>query len=739
MNKIFLYFLLFSCLPLFAQTTGTISGYIKDKSNGETLPFANIVFKGTKLGTSSNKDGYYAIPNLPYGTYQLSVSLLGYKTKLIEIEINKDIVKNFELESEAIQAKEVVVSAERIEQQKTTQTSRIIMQAEDLKNLPAIGESDVFRALQLMPGVKASSDISSGLYVRGGGPDQNLILIDGTIVYNPSHLFGFFSTFNTDAVKDIELMKGGFPAEYGGRLSSVLNVTNKDGNRINYHGKGSVSLISSRLTAEGPVGNGSFFLSGRRTYFDVLVHAAGLDVGKDPLPLYYFYDANGKINQEIDENNKIAFVGYLGNDNLTFNQNDGAININLLWGNNTGSLKYTHIFNQTLFSNLIVTGSSYKSEVDGGLFNSKFLFENTISDYSVKGDVDYFYSNEHFIKAGFWWSQYRFGVKRTFAGNEFYNLVLRPANIATYIQDEWNMNERWNLSGGLRFEYQDASKQYKLGPRFSSRYNLTEDVSLKFASGVYYQTLNLVTQEGFSFVDLWIPLDDKMVPSRAIDFILGTETHPFEGFDFNIEAYYKQYKNIVELKAVASRTSEINQLFNLGDGDAYGAEFFFQKKIGQLSGFIGYSLAWTNRTFAEINNGKTFQPKYDRRHDISVVANYQLDEHWKFGAIYTYATGQTYTAGVGRYAINTNERTFDKILAGDRYNRRLEPYYRLDFSVTKRAAFFGMKGSWYIQIFNVFNHRNVWFKQFDTTTNPVDVVDVRLLPIIPTFGLDFEF
>ena len=717
----------------------TLSGFVKDKSNGESLAFANVIVRGTALGTSTNTSGYFAITNIAPGNYTVMVSLLGYQPYETEIEITSDCVRNFVLTSEAIQVGEVTISADRIEQRATTQTGLIVMKPKDIESIPAIGEVDVFRALQMMPGVKASSDISSGLYIRGGGPDENLILLDGTIVYNPSHLFGFFSTFNTDAVKDIELLKGGFPAEYGGRLSSVLNVTNKDGNRMRFQGKGSVSLISARATAEGPLSFGSWFLSARRTYFDQFISLAGLDKGDSPLPLYYFYDANGKLNIDIDQNNKLSFVGYLGQDDLTYSMNDDQLDMNMFWGNRTGSLKYTSIFSPQLFANFIATGSYYKSQLNANFSSIDFTMINSISDYSLKADIDYYLSMENFLKVGFWWSQYRIGVVRRFADNVLYDVVTRPALLSVYAEDEWTMTSRWKLQLGVRGEYQDANKKIYIAPRFSTRFGVTDKIALKFGTGVYYQYLNLVSQEGLSFFDLWLPIGNDMSPGRSIDVILGVETHPLEGYDLSLETYYKSYKDIVEFKTEETRTTDIKELFNIGSGRAYGAEIFIQKKIGALTGFLGYSLAWTYRNFPEINNGKDFQPKYDRRHDLSLSLNYQLDENWKFGLSYTYATGQTYTRPAGRYAINTPARRFEQILPGDRYNGRLEPYHRLDLSATKKFSFFGLKGNYYVQIFNVYSHRNVWFKQFDTNKNPVEITDIRLLPIIPSIGLDFEF
>ena len=719
----------------------TLSGYLRDITNGEPLPFANVRIVGTAIGASSNVSGYYAIPDVPLGRYTIRFSLIGYKdlTRDLNADSLRDYALNVDLVPRAIEVSEVVVSAEKIAEEKNIQTSRIVVQAKDLALMPAVGETDVFRALQLLPGVKAASDISSGLYIRGGGPDQNLILLDGTVLYNPSHLFGFFSTFNNDAVKDIELFKGGFPAEYGGRLSAVLNVTNKDGDRVTTHGKGSVSLISSRLTGEGPLGNGSWFLSGRRTYFDRLVALMGLDKGKEPLPLYYFYDANGKINQDVGDNDRISFVGYLGKDNLDFNQQDSQIDVNLAWGNTTGAIKYTHIFTPTLFSNFVVTASGFKTGLTANFTGSSAEFENRVSDYSIKGDIDYYAANEHFIKTGFWWSQYRFGVIRKFAGVTYYDIVFRPALISIYAQDDWTVNERWSLQGGLRFEYQDASKVMKLGPRFSARYNLTDAITIKAATGIYYQYLNLVSNEAFSFFDMWVPIDKKMETPRSEDFVLGVETHPSPGYDLNVEAYYKTYANIAEFKQEATQAAEINELFDIGKGRAYGVELFLQKKMGDLTGYIGYSLAWTYRNFKAINDGNDYQPKYDRRHDISLVGSYRLSENWKIGLIYTYATGQTYTQAVGRYLLATRERQSDIVLPGERYNRRLEPYYRMDVSITKHTSLWGVNGNWYIQVFNILNHRNVWFKEINTGENPALVTDVRLLPIIPTFGVDFEF
>lgn len=748
MHKLLILFFL-SVTILLGQEKAVLSGFVRQKSDRESLPYVNVLIKELKIGASTNIEGYYAIPNIPEGEFTVVVSLLGFQSFTFKIDTrqNKKIVQDILLSDQALQVTEVVISAEKEEEKRNTQVGRIQMRAKDVAALPTIGEADVFRALQLMPGIKATSEISSGLNVRGGSTDQNLILLDGTVVYNPSHLFGFFSTFNNDAVKDIDMMKGGFPAEFGGRLSSVLNVTNIDGDRVETHGKASISLLSTRLTGEGPVGNGSWFLSGRRTYFDTFIAAAKLDTGKDALPLYYFYDANGKINQDFGKNDaghashKLSFVGYFGQDDLKYSLGNNEIKLNMRWGNKTGAVKWTHVFSQTLFSNFTASYSHYAALIGATFGGVGFTQDNSVDDLSLKGDVDFFASNDHLVKMGIWYSQYDIRYKQSGDG-EPYKFQERPAQISFYAQDDWTIDERWVIKSGLRFEYQDASKAANIGPRLSLRYNIDEYSMIKFASGLYYQFLNAVpagTDNGFSPFDIWVPINEKMKPSRAIDVVLGYETKYFEEYNLSIETYYKKYFDVLQFKNEIVQSTNTEDLFHVGDGRSYGLEIFLQKRVGQLTGSIGYTLAWTHRTFSDLNKGEEYQPKYDRRNDITLAGNYQLDEHWKFSAVFTYATGQAYTYGVGRYQINLLGNPFDITLPGKLYNRRLSPYHRFDVSVTKQTSFLGLHGSWYFQIFNVYNRRNVWFKQFNTSKNPTEIIDVKLLPIIPTFGFDFEF
>jgi hypothetical protein len=728
-----------------SQQKAILSGFVRDKSNKESLPYATVSIKELKIGTPTNIEGYFAIPNIPQGEFEVSVSLLGYQatTFMINTVDHPGIVHDVYLTDKAVQVSEVIIEAQKDEEKRSTQTGRIRMQAKDIAQLPTFGEADVFRALQMMPGVKATSEISSGLNIRGGSTDQNLILLDGTVVYNPSHLFGLFSTFNNDAIKDIDLMKGGFPAEYGGRLSSVLNVTNIDGDRVSTHGKASISLLSTRVTGEGPVGNGSWFLSGRRTYFDQFVKLAGLDEGDNALPLYFFYDANAKLNQDFGADDKISFVGYFGDDDLTYSLGDNELQLNMLWGNRTGALKWTHVFSQTLFSNFTASYSQYKATIGADFGGINISQENGVYDYSLRGDIDFFLSNDHLLKLGVWWSQY--DIRYIQRGDGLpYEFKERPAQISFYGQDEWTFNERWKTQFGMRVEYQDLSKHITLGPRFNARYNIDEYSMAKFAAGMYYQYLNAVpagSDNGFSPFDIWVPINDKMNPSRSVDFVLGYETKYFEDFKISLETYYKMYKEVLLFKREITQTLDVSQLFYVGRGRSYGIELFLQKEAGQFTGMIGYTLAWTHRTFDDLNGGKEFMPKFDRRHDLTLSTNYQFNELWKISNIFTFATGQSYTPAAGMWNDYSSGTSNTRIEPGPLYSKRLLPYHRWDLSINKKITMFNLDGSWYFQIFNVYGiwHRNIWFKNFDYSKNPVEVTDVKLLPIIPSFGIEFKF
>lgn len=722
-----------------------ISGYIKDSLSGETIIGATIRIRSLKRGAITNRSGYFAL-HLPGETdLVLEVSSLGYRSlkKNYRLTSGQQVTENFIMVSESIQGGEITVETDKEkDEREAPQVSRVEITPSQVASLPKAGEADIFRILQLIPGVQTISEISAGLYVRGGSPDQNLILLDGSTLYNPNHFFGFFSTFNSDAIKDVELIKGGFPAEYGGRLSAVLNVTNKDGDLYNTNGKVSLGLISSRAIIETPVGNGAITLSGRRTYIDYILSITGLQQSLD-LPNYRFYDLNGKFTQNLGANDKIAVSGFGGSDKLSFDNGKTASSVDINWGNQSGAANWTHLFANDLFTKFNATGSHYYSLLMFGLGSNSFSFDNQIFDYSLHGDLEYFLGSAHEIKTGFQLSQYHFILKITQGINPPYaNLDLTPLYYAGYISDEWKPTEKIAVTAGLRIDAISSRSDIGIDPRITIRYILTPDITLKASYGIYHQYLKLASNPLFSAFDLWLPVDRTQGPSKADQYVLGVATAPFENFTFDVEAYYKDFNNLVELRPNILSGNTLSDIFFVGSGFSYGIEFFLQKKIGDWTGWLGYTLAYTRRTFPDINNGATFPPIYDRRNDLNLVATYRINNRWTLGTTFVYATGQSYSQTTALY--NAEEPDYPGKLIdieGSKNGLRLEPYNRLDLSATYSFGLFSDKrnAEFNIDIYNVYNHRNVWFRRINTNTTPATSEDVRLLPILPTFGISVKF
>ena len=722
-----------------------ISGYVKDSLSGETIIGATIRVRSLKRGAITNKSGYFVL-HLPSETdIFLEVSSLGYKTHAEKIHLGSDEKRseNFVLISESIQGGEITVETDKEkEEREAPQVSRVSITPTQVAALPKAGESDIFRILQLIPGVQTISEISAGLYVRGGSPDQNLILLDGSTLYNPSHFFGFFSTFNSDAIKDVELIKGGFPAEYGGRLSAVLNVTNKDGDLYNTNGKVTLGLISSRATIETPIGNGALSLSGRRTYIDLILNATGLTQSLD-IPNYHFYDLNGKFTQTLSQDDKISVSGYGGSDNLSFDNGKSGSSVEMNWGNQSANVNWTHLFSSELFTKFNFNGSHYFSLLNFGLGDNSFNFDNQIYDYTFHGDLEYFSGSTNEIKTGFHISQYHFRLIISQGNNPpNSNIDLTPLYYAGYISDEWKPDDRWAITPGLRIDGISSRPELGIDPRITVRYILNPDVTLKASYGIYHQYLKLASNPLFTASDIWLPVDGTQPASRADQYVLGISTAPFEGFTFDVETYYKNYTNLVELKPGVNEGSKLSDIFFLGNGYSYGVEFFLQKRVGNLTGWLGYTLAYTRRKFPDIDNNAPFPPTYDRRNDMDIVLTYRLNDRWTFGSTFVYATGQAYSQTTALY--NAEEPDYSgKIIPidGTKNGLRLEPYHRLDLAATYSFSIFSDKRNAELNfdIYNVYNHRNVWFRRIDTSTNPAVSEDVRLLPILPTFGLEITF
>ena len=731
-------------IPITAQAA-TLSGFVTDQSNGESLPFANIALKGTPLGAVSNDNGYYAINNIPAGTYVMVVTYIGYATyrDSLTLQTTQNRRFDFSLAPKTLQAEVTTIEADRYREERLAQPSFLSLKAVTLKDLPALGEADLLRSLQLLPGIQAASDISSGLYVRGGGPDQTKILLDQIPLYNPSHAFGFFSTFNPDAIKDLSLYKSAYPAKYGGNLGAVLDVTNRDGNRNNVQATGGISVIAARTTLEGPVRNGSWMISGRRTYLEPLLNAIRTD--SNNIPSYYFYDLNAKINQDLSPSDKLVVSGYFGRDDLNFNLDTGSF-VKIRWGNTAVTGKWTHIFSPTLFGNFLVAGSEYVSRTSLSFFETPFSFRNSVRDLTIKGDLDYFASSNHALTMGFLGTRYDFSFQQNFNQQETLDLKLKPYLLSFYGQDQWQALPTTTVRLGLRGNRFSEQGDLDLEPRIAVSHSLSENVRMKLGGGLYHQYLQLITTEGFSGGDFWFPLDSTVTPGQAWQSVLAVAWSPTEQYQLSVETYLSRLNNLVVFDGNQSEDGEASQSDDLfiteGSGYATGMEFFLQRRTGALTGWIGYTLGWTRRRFSELNQGRSFHPKYDRRHDVSFVAKYKTGR-WTFGSNYVYGTGQAFTPASARYALRSPATGTlprdDFVLPGGRNTARLLAYHRMDLNITRDLNIFGLRSQFYLQIFNLYSRRNEWFIQYDTNNPNTEPEVVKMLPVIPTIGLNFKF
>ena len=734
-----------------AARAATLSGFVTDADNGEALPLAAVVVEGVRLGASSNSSGYYAVKQVPAGEHVVSVSHVGYRTlrDTLRFEAGQDLRRDWSLTWQPIREEAVVVEVEREEEQEqATQSSFIALQVEPLQQMPAVGEADLLRSLQLLPGIQSASDLSSGLYVRGGGPDQTAILLDHIPLYNPSHLFGFFSTFNPDAIKDVQLYKGAYPAKYGRTLGAVLDVANREGNRQRFSGRGGISLISSRLLAEGPVEGGSWMAAGRRTYLEpVLGVVRAFDVD---IPVgYYFYDFNGKINQRRGDDT-FTLSTYWGQDDLRadlFGEPDEGEEesfVDLRWGNRAVTARWTRVFSPDLFGHFMAAGSYYRSVLDFSVFNTPFTVVNSIRDLSLKGDLDYFVHRDHTLTLGFLATLFRFRFSQSFNNEEQDDLRQDSRLASAYVQDEWQADPVTRLRLGGRASWFSEGDRLHFSPRLSLSRALTEKVRVKAAGGMYRQYLQLITTETFTGGDIWVPLDDSVEPGRSWQGVAGAEWNPSRTWQFTVEGYYTDLANLVVLDNAVAADNEAGDSDDIfvsgGAGWARGVELFLQRRSGPLTGWVGYTLGWTRRTFPELNQGRAFPPKYDRRHDLSFVVSFRAGK-WRLGSNLVYATGQAFTPASARYSLRepTTGVVEDYVLPSRRNSARLLPYHRLDASATRDLTLWGLESELYLQIFNLYSRRNEWFVLYETEEAETKAQVVPQLPIVPTLGLNFEF
>ena len=776
------FILLGMLLPaLMAGQKFTVSGYVSDKESGELLIGASIYEKTLLKGTSANLYGFYSL-TLEADSLELIFSYAGYEPIKKVFKLDADIIINVQLASINELGEVEIIASQSTPIQDRTQMSSIELSMQKVKSLPVLmGERDVLKTIQLMPGVQSGSEGSSGIYVRGGGPDQNLILLDGVPIYNVSHLFGFFSVFNPDAIKAVELIKGGFPARYGGRLSSVLDIRMKEGNMNKISGEGSIGLVASKLTLEGPIKKGqtSFLVSGRRTYLDLLIRPfVRAESNGDATGGYYFYDFNAKINHKLDDKNRLYLSGYFGKDRAFTRFDDGAVFgggeekevAELEWGNIIGALRWNRELSSQLFANTTFTYSRYKFKTGIEYTykddddEEKFLFEYTsgIEDLALKIDLDHLPNPDHYLKYGAGATYHNFtpgvnfyefsGTDITAIDTTWGSSQIQSIELYAFAEDDWKVNELLKLNIGLHGSsfHVDGTSYFSIQPRISARYLLNEKWSVKSSYSAMAQYLHLLTNTSIGLpTDLWVPVTENIKPLNSHQVALGVATSFHEQFELSIEGYYKVMNNIIEYKDGASFLADARDWqtkVETGKGWSYGAEILLEKTVGKFSGWIGYTLSWTERQFDNLNFGEKFPYRYDRRHDIGIALTYKPKERIDFGLVWVYGTGNAVSIPSSTYLSDGSLPHFNDYYVNsveyisDRNGYRMPSYHRLDFAVNLHKQKNGYKRTWSWGVYNMYSRQNPFYLYFanDDDGDP-GLFQVSLFPIIPYFSYQFKF
>ena len=735
-----------------AQEKASINGYVLNHHTGETLMMAHISLHEIERGTSSNRSGYYTLTNLEPGTYTLQVSFIGFHSYQAEITLDpgENLKLNIDLVPADIQMDALIVEADE-NREELRNIGMVQFTPELIQDIPAVLEPDLFRSVQLLPGVKAASDFSSGLYIRGGSPDQTLILLDETPIYNPSHFFGFFSIFNPDIIEDVRLYKGGYPAQYGGRIGSILSIYSKDGNQMVNQGSVSVGLLASRLSFEGPFTDGSWMVAMRRSTLEPVLSVIRESVSNVP-DQFFFYDINAKLHIDSSEKNRYSFSVYSGYDRVSLPFQDDA-RIGLRYGNRTLSGRWQRIFTDHLFGSFSLTGSYYFNEPNLEIAGTPFQRINELYDFSLKGDIEYRPNEENTLSTGFWMGSLSLRLLDRLDNTYTLNSKILSQYFSSYIQHDWQPHRKITFNIGLRMNTFSEGDYLRLEPRASAEFRLSQRFRIQAAYGRYNQFLTLITNEAFSGFDVWLATDEGVPPAYGDQFLLGLKTLPFSGFGFDVEVYYRTMRNLFELDPFAGNTSGLDyqDLFRFGEGYAYGAEFFFEKQMGNLTGFIGYTFGITERKFPGFNQpvldnpaqARFYPPKYDRTHDANLVFNYRFSSRWSIGSVFNYATGQAYTEPQGRTQLSGPpwDRGFLDVFVIEKLNSsRLPSYHRLDMSLSRKGSFFGIgDAEWQLQVINVYSRRNIWFYNYDFDENPVKRQDITLLPVIPSIAYTLNF
>ncbi|MBM3280014.1 MAG: TonB-dependent receptor [Candidatus Handelsmanbacteria bacterium] len=733
-----------------AALAAALSGFVRDQASGESLPFVNVYLKGENRGTTSNESGYYALAKLPAGSHTLVASLVGYRSFEKQFQVgDEDQVVNINLQEESIQLETTTVEAKREEVESFDISPGLTtLQIKELKTAPAAIEADPIRTIQTLPGVSALSDFSVGLYVRGGTPDQNLVLLDGTDVYNASHLFGLFSTFPADAAKSTELLRGGYPAKYGDRLSAVLNVITDEGNKEEFEAQGGLSLLSSRLTLQGPAGKGSWLLSGRRTHLDPVIGLAkeALDAKKFA---YNFYDLQGKTHQVFSHADQLTLAGYTGQDALEYRFDE--FDIDLEWGNRTISSKWTHVFGSGLFGNFLFTGSRFKAATHFSSEDVEILESNRLTDLSLKGDLNYFPASDHAVEAGFLLKhlslEYNFGE----ADQNWITVDTEGYHHAFYAQDHWTLTPRLTLQPGLRFSYATNGKYSGVAPRLALRYQLGVDTYLKSAAGRYHQYLFRLAREfqGISLLsNIWTMADSTAEPSEALHYIVGAETR-WLGLDVDAEGYFKDYTGLYELNYDNQTSTKMADVLRRGDGRAYGFDLLLKRREGKHTGWLSFSTGLSERTIKGLNldaqgREQPYKSKFDRRFSMDLIHSWRFRKKWTLNTALAYASGQPYTQVLGRgELVMPWSQRFEVQNKGELNGVRLPSYQRLDMGVERQFNFRSWDMKFFFQVVNLTNRKNIfnyfWSEGKPEERKPAKRREIPMLPLLPSLGIDFNF
>lgn len=761
----------------------TINGSVKDAENGETLIGVNVFDRHSQKGAVTNNYGFYSYTTTQ-GEVDLLFSYVGYHPTRIKLLVKTDTTLIIELQPSS-QLQEVLVEGSRAELlQEHTQMGSINVPLRQIKDLPALfGEVDVFKVLQLLPGVQSGTEGGSGLYVRGGGPDQNLILLDGVPVYNATHLFGFFSVFNADAINNVELIKGGFPARYGGRLSSVIDISMKDGNMKKFQGEGSIGLIASKLTLEGPIvkDKTSFLLSARRTYLDLIARPIirNQSDGKEDVG-YFFYDLNAKVNHIFNNNNRLYLSFYGGDDKGYSRYNDKGDygqgpyqtkeEIGLGWGNVITALRWNHVFNKKLFANFTTTYTRYYFGLFSEFEESRFFngerseefysaeYRSGIRDYALKADFDYIPNSNHYLRFGVNNIFHRFtpGVFVTQERNQpterFGGEVSDSQEYAAYLEDDIQLLDKFKLNIGLHYSGFLVKDQHyhSLQPRIAARYLLDEKTSVKASFVTMAQFIHLLTNAGLGLpTDLWVPSTQDIGPQKSWQASMGYYKSLPGNFELSVEGYYKDMTGLIEYQDGASYLNlEENweDKIAIGEGRSYGAEFLIQKKMGRTTGWLGYTLSKTERRFDELNEGEWFPFRYDRRHDISLTTSHHLTPKIHLSGTWVYGTGNSISVPTHTYfSYNGAEdnRHWDYIeYYESRNNFKMRDYHRLDAGISFIKSKRWGERTWNISVYNVYNRLNPFYMDIQSNYDAGGkrmLVQYSLFPILPSFSYGFKF